>query len=190
MKQYNCHFKQESVNAKQHRVRRVDNLCKVNEVITAINDMAGFSSPSLRPAFKAQREAQSVLMRRMASLPRSAERLRMREAIHELLHLCPSSEYMPEEGTRSTVCPWHRSLVSLPECGATPSDARLLLDVQGREVLDKFSSSMLASDEALGMLYEKKGNHVKPYLDEVFRKDHGIYVQFVLDLYQRGMIAA
>ena len=177
----------ESVSSKRNRVCREDNLEKVNEIITAVNEMAGFSSPATRPAFQAQRDAQTFLMRSMASLPRTAERPLMREAIHELLHLCPSSEYMPEEGTRSTVHAYDASLVSLPECGADPLDATALIDSQGREVLEHFQETMFASDEALGMLYEK-GDHIKPYLDEVFQRDHEQYVQFIRDLHARGMV--
>ena len=149
--------------------------------------MAGFDSPSELPAFKAQRDAQAVLMRSMASLPRTANRPLMREAIHELLHLCPSSEYMPEEGARSTVHPYDPSLVSLPESGAEPQDASVLLDPQGRDVLEQFNETMLASDEAIGNLTEK-GTHIKPYLDEVFQKDPMQYVSFIRNLYDRGML--
>ena len=105
----------ESVSSKRNRIRRDDNVSKVNEVIHAVNEMAGFSAPSAKPAFKAQREAQTVLMKSMASLPRCADRLRMREAIHELLHLSPSSEYMSEEVVRSTVHAFDSGLVSLPD---------------------------------------------------------------------------
>ena len=177
----------ESVRAKRNRVRRNDNLSKVNEVISAINEMAGFSCLSERPAFKAQRDAQTVLMRSMASLPRSAERPCMREAIHELLHLCPSSEYMPEEGTRSTVHPFDPCAVSLPDCGADPFDAAALIDEQGRDVLERFEETTLACDEAAGMYFEKQ-NYIKPYLDEVFQKEPETYVGFIKDLFQRGMI--
>ena len=75
-------------------------------------------------------------MRSMASLPRTAERPLMHEAIHELLHLCPSSEHMPEEGARSTVHAYDASLVSLAECGADPLDATALIDPQSRDVLE------------------------------------------------------
>ena len=177
----------ESVSSKRNRIRRDDNVSKVNEVIHAVNEMAGFSAPSAKPAFKAQREAQTVLMKSMASLPRCADRLRMREAIHELLHLSPSSEYMSEEVVRSTVHPFDSGLVSLPDCGAEPLDATELIDERGREVLERFEETMIASDEALGNLYESQ-KHVKPYLDEVFRRDTDKYLAFINDLYDRGMI--
>ena len=46
---------------------------------------------------------------------------------------------------------------------------------------------MFASDEALGMLYEER-NHIKPYVDEVFQRDHEQRVQFIRDVHARGMV--
>ena len=177
----------ESVSSKRNRVRREDNVSKVNEVIHAVNEMAGFTAPSKKPALKAQCAAQTVLMRSVASLPRCAERPRMREAIHELLRLSPSSEYMSEEVVRSTVHPYDPCLVSLPECGAAPCDATELIDERGRDVLERFEDTMIASDEALGSLFESQ-KHIKPDLDEVFQKEPSKYIAFIKDLYERGMI--
>ena len=177
----------ESTRAKRNRIRRADNLCKANEVIDSINEMAGFKSAPKAPANQAQVESQKILLQRIARLDRPAERINTREAIHELLHLCPSSDYMPEEGTRSTVRPYDRSLVSLPDCGASAIDATHLLDDRGREILEQFDSCMLAPDWVQGQIFEK-GTHIKPYMDEVLRSSPQVYSDFIKDLFDRGML--
>ena len=178
----------ESVNSKRNRVRREDNLAKANEVIVAVNEMAGFDRlPGPGPSTQAQRDSQQKILRSMARLPRPDSVLPRREAIHELLHLCPSSEYMPEEGTRSTVRPYEKSLVSLPELGADFLDASQLIDDQGREVLEQFEHSMLAPDFVTGKLFET-GNRAKTYLDEVFRQKPEVYADFITDLAERNMV--
>ena len=177
----------ESESAKRNRLRRADNACKVNEVIDTLNEMSGFSSVTKAPLTQAQKDSQKILLQRVARLPRSAERISMREAVHELLHLCPSSEYMPEEGTRSAVRPFDRHLVSLPECGASALDALQLLDDRGREILEQFETFMLAPDGVQGEIFEK-GIRVKPYMDEVLSASPEMYSGFIKDLFERGMI--
>ena len=176
----------ESVSSKRHRVRRGDNLQRVNEAITALNALAGFDSPAASAPTKAQGLSNAILMRRIAQMPRPAVQPNMREAIHELLHL-PASQYACEDEARSTVRPFNASLVSLPVCGASPRDATELIDPQGREVLEGFEHSMLLGDADLGMIYEK-GKHVKPYMDETLRSSPQAYGDFVKDMFERGML--
>ena len=154
----------------------------------AVNEMAGFDRlPAPVPMTQAQRDSQHQILRSMARLPRPDSVLSRREAIHELLHLCPSSEYMPEEGTRSTVRPSEKCLVSLPERGADFLDATQLLDDQGREVLEHFEDSLLAPEYVTGNLFET-GSRTKTYLDEVFRRDPEAYADFIADLAERNMV--
>ena len=132
---------------------------------------------------QAQRDSQHQILRSMARLPRPDSVFSRREAIHELLHLCPSSENMPEEGTRSTVRPYEKCLVSLPERGADFLDATQLL----REVLEHFEDSMLAPEYVTGNLFES-GSRTKTYLDEVFRRDPKAYAEFIADLAEHNMV--
>ena len=181
-------FLRESISAKRNRVRFEENRRLANEVISSVNEMAGFRDPSGVPPTKAQAASHDVLLRSIARMPRPAVHTPMREAIHELLHLCPSSPYQgAEEGTQSTVRAYDRDLLSLPECGADPLDAVGLIDPQGREILEHFKTTMLASDSAAGEYFEK-GPRVKPFMDPKLRNNPQEYALFVKDMFARGMV--
>ena len=164
----------ESVCAKRHRVRRQGNLGRANEVIDALNAMAGFKeAPNMRPT-QNQQHAQSVLLGKVCSLPHPSERVFQREAIRE----GPSSPCVTGVDGTGGVVP---CLVSLPECGAQPLDATSLIYWQGREVLEKFESTML----------KDMGDSPQPIknMDEVLRSSPQAYHEFILELYDRGMRA-
>ena len=172
----------ESTCAKRNRVRRQSNLQKTNEVISALNSLAGFKHQDCGPATQNQQVAQRRLLRKVCDLPRSTERVFQREAIRELLLECPSSPYMTGEDVTGGVVAYDPTLASLPEVGAQPLDACTLLDKQGREILEMFEHTMLLDVEV------SPPAKVKTYMDEKLRASPQAYADFVVELLERGMV--
>ena len=175
-------FLKESACVRRHRARRKDNLDKTNEVIHALNAMAGFDVPCTLKPTPNQAHSQSSLLRRVAHLPRSQERVFQREAIRELLLDCPSSPYVSDGGGTGSVRAYQRDLVSLPESGAEPLEATALIDDQGREILERFESTMFVGEDV------SHGSPIKPYMDDTLRSSPKAYAQFISDIFERGMI--
>lgn len=76
----------QSVGAKRRSVRRSSNAEIVNGIVTTLNEMAGFAHPSNEKPSKGQKLAHKQLFCQVARMPRCANRVQMREAVHELLH--------------------------------------------------------------------------------------------------------
>ena len=180
--QHTCFFFKESTCVRRHRARRRENLQKTNEVIHALNSMAGFSEPCAQVPTPNQAISQTLLLKKIAHLPRSRDRVFQREAIRELLLDCPASPYVSGEGRVGSVRAYQRDLVSLPESGAEPRDATALLDPQGREILKKFTCTMFVGDEGSS---KKK---ITPYMDENLKASPQAYADFIADIFARGMI--
>ena len=176
-------FFKESVSSKRHRRRREQNMAKTNEVINAVNSMAGFKTPDDGPPSQNQAAAQSILLRQIIDLPRSDDQVFQREAIRELLLECPSSPYVSGGDGTGGVKAYQRDLASLPECGAQPLDAAELIDEKGREVLERFESTMFVEREANNNI-----QRIQPYMDETLRSSAQAYNQFIVDIFERGMI--
>ncbi|CAE7255770.1 hmgA [Symbiodinium natans] len=110
------------------------------------------------------------------------ERVFQREAIRELLLDCPSSPYVSDGGGTGSVRAYQRDLVSLPESGAEPLEATALIDDQGREILERFESTMFVGEDV------SHGSPIKPYMDDTLRSSPKAYAQFISDIFERGMI--
>ena len=175
-------FFKESACVRKHRARREANVARTNEVIHALNFMAGFPEPCAMAPTPNQARSQANLLCRVARLPRSRERVFQREAISELLLESPASPYVSGEGGSGSVRAYQRDLVSLPEAGAAPLDATDLLDQQGREILNRFESSMFVGEEGT------PAKTIKPYMDETLKLSPKAYADFIVDIFERGMI--
>eukprot|EP00971_Amphidinium_carterae_P299833 5957165-Amphidinium_carterae.2 len=105
-------------------------------------------------------------------------------AVSELLKYSPGSY---DVGSQTTVVTYDRDLVSWPDVGKQVPSAHSLLDDYGREILSKFSESMLADAESRARIAEK-GSRVVPYMDEKLRGDLHLYLDFVSQLHGRNMI--
>ena len=175
-------FLKESACVRKHRARREANVARTNEVIHALNSMAGFPEPCAMEPTPNQARSQANLLCRVARLPRSRERVFQREAISELLLESPASPYISGEGGTGSVRAYQRDLVSLPEAGAAPLDATVLLDPQGREILDRFESSMFVGENGIPV------KTITPYMDETLKSSPKAYAEFIVDIFERGMI--
>ena len=111
----------------------------------------------------------------------------MREAVRELLHYRPSTAYVEQEETgTTTVRPYQRDLVSLPEPGALILDAMDLVDEVGRDILSAFHDTMLRDVEKDPP--KRLPGDITPYMDVKLKASSTLYEQFVLDLWDRNML--
>ena len=99
---------------------------------------------------------------------------------------CDSS--YSQEDFVSTVRPYQRDLISLPETGDDPVSLDQVLDEHGRQVLGDPLRTMLLSDEEWGEVLEK-GDLVRPYMDVRLQHDQQLYTSFIQDLHAKGMIS-
>ena len=172
-----------SVCAKRRAARRMSNSQKMNGIINAINEMAGFKVSSTSSSSKmtqAQQLAHHLLLKSVCNIPKSANHVQPREAIYELLR-CGLSSYGCEEEARSTVRSYNKALISLPDSGAQVFDAGDLIDDVGRGILQDPYHHLFEHS-----ISSKKS--IKPYMDEVLRSSPPLYHEFVGDLYDRGML--
>ena len=89
---------------------------------------------------------------------------------------------MPQRSCRMT-----RTGASVPGPGASPPRARDVLDPAGVEVLERFDTLMLGSDEQQGLLAEVAAP-VRPFMDLRLRRDPVLYRALVFRLLLAGMI--
>ena len=175
-----------SQGAYRRQNRRADNVFNANKVISAVNSLGGFKSPKAAGPTVVQDEAMRSILRTVAERPRSNSRASTREAVCELLHYRETSSYIDDDIPGTTVRPYHRDLVSLPEPGATTIDALDLVDGVGKGILQASDTTMLRD-------FEKDPPKLLPgeivsYMDEKLKNSSELYNQFVIDLYDRGML--
>lgn len=108
-----------SVGSYRRRVRRFENVQRANGVIEAVNNMSGFSQSKQGSPNVLQQEAMTHILHTVRSRPRASAHISTREAVCELLHSRASSGYFEEEASGTTVRPYQRELVSLPNPGAS-----------------------------------------------------------------------
>ena len=142
-----------------------------NKVIDSLNEMyAPQQATPQGDCTLAQRASQHAIFKQLAHQPRAQQQCSMREAVQELLQ-CDSS--YSQEDFVSTVRPYQRDLISLPETGDDPVSLDQVLDEHG-QVLGDPLRSMLLSDEEWGEVLEK-GELVRPYMDVRLQHDQQLY---------------
>eukprot|EP00435_Cladocopium_sp_Y103_P026023 s1915_g6.t1 len=176
-----------STGAYRRQMRRYDNVCRANQAISAINSLAGCSEAKSGAPTGAQQCAMQGILQTMVERPRTNSTIAMREAVSELLHYRPSSAYgeLEETGT-TTVRPFQKSLISLPEPGAVTHDALDLVDEVGREILMAFHDTMLRDVE--NDPARKLPGDITPYMDVKLKASSTLYGEFIRDLWDRGML--
>ena len=172
-----------STGAYRRRVRKSQNLSMTNEVISAINAMAGFKSPKAGAPTVNQHHSMTSMLKHISSLPRADECMSMREAVRELLQCNPFSPYDLGAGSGTTVRPYEKHLVSLPEVGSYIKDATDLVDDTGKRMLEAYDSVMLRSENEVDFPIR-----VVPYMDESLKQSSDLYHGFIADLAQRNMV--
>ena len=176
-----------STGAYRRQVRRHENVCRANEAISAINSLAGCSKAKSGAPTVCQHRAMQGILQSMVDRPRTNSSISMREAVSELLHYRPSNAYgeLEETGT-TTVRPFQKSLISLPEPGALTRDALDLVDDVGREILLAFHDTMLRDVE------KDPGKNlpgdIAPYMDVKLKASSSLYSDFIRDLWDRNML--
>ena len=172
-----------STGSYRRRVRKSQNLAMTNEVIGAINALAGFKSPKAGAPTVNQHHSMTSILKHISSLPRADECMSMREAVRELLQCNPFSPYDLGAGSGTTVRPYEKHLVSLPEVGSHIKDATNLLDETGKRMLEAYDSVMLKSESEVDFPIK-----VVTYMDEKLKQSSDLYHEFISDLSQRNMV--
>ena len=106
----------------------------------------------------------------------------MREAAQELLRTDVSYD---GSANLSTVRPYDRDLVSLPEVGATLVPLSQVMDPIGREVVESPMERMLISEDAWGEVIEKHAGF-RPFMNSILQNDKNKDNTFIKDLFQEG----
>ena len=155
-----------------------------NQVIDSLNEMFAphVKNTEEQPSM-AHRACHHSIFQQLARLPTSSSTCTMREAVQELLQ-CDAS--YGQEDFSSTVRPYSRPLVSLPETGDEPIPLTQVLDPLGIDYVGNPARHMMLSEEEWGEVLEK-GDIVKPYMDEILQHDRSQYGGFIKDLYGKGM---
>ena len=175
-----------SESSRRRRAKVRSRVEESNSIMECLNEMYGPPVPKghCLPMTEAQHFSHHAIFKQLARLKRPQTRCKMREAIQELLHT-PIS-YSGDENM-STVRPYERCLVSLPECGSAPVPLHEVLDAEGRDLLKGSFNSMLLDDEEWGEVIEHE-TPIKPYMDTTLQNDPIKYGQFVKDLWEKGML--
>lgn len=172
----------------QHQRRKAARTRKVveqsNAIIDTLNSMYSPGKHVGTDVSASQQAAHNSIFRQVKDISMKIPMYREREASRELLQSCLS--YAGEEAS-TTVRPFNRSLVSIPEVGAKVPYLFDVLDPHGREFLQDPDAHIFVSGDEWGHIVEK-GGAIRPYMDEVLRHDHQQYFTFVKDLFDRGMI--
>ena len=176
-----------SEGAYRRQVRRFENVTRANCAISAINRLGGFKAEKQGAPTEAQRASMDHILSTLVKRPRPNSVFPQREAIRELLHYRPSSYDCEEsEPVSTTVRPYQRSLVSLPEPGSTVNDALDLLDEVGRDTVLAFHDTMLRDFEKEPP--KQMPGNITPYMDVNLKSSEELYSNFVADLWERNML--
>ena len=172
----------------QHQRRKAARQRKVveqsNAIIDTLNSMYSPGKHVGNGVSASQQAAHNSIFKQVKNISMNIPMYSEREASRELLQSCLS--YAGEEAS-TTVRPFNRSLVSIPEVGAKAPYLFDVLDPHGREFLQDPDAHIFVSGDEWGHIVEKGGS-IRPYMDEVLRHDQKQYYTFVKDLFDRGMI--
>ena len=176
-----------SVSQRRRRAKVRERVGMVNDIVGCLNEMynaPSSSSSSSNPSL-AQQQSQHVLFKQLerVQLPSSGF-CSEREAAQELLH---TQAVYDGTSTSSTVRPYERDLVSLPEVGSSLVPLSQVLDDTGREVVENPSERMLVDEESWGYICEKNAGF-RPYMDTILKEDTNKYNQFICDLMSKNMV--
>ena len=172
------------VSVRRRLARKRQQTVQTNEVISVLNEV--------RPAWEqvghthGQRLARNSLFEQVQAAPHLPELfVRRREAARELL-----ATYQPSYTHRAARCkvrPYDRALASIPAVGSLAPEVVDAIDLAGREVIEGFQHTMMLTLGGRGRVVESEPP-LRPYMDEVLRRDKEAYYQFVTDLRERNML--
>ncbi|CAK0846282.1 unnamed protein product [Prorocentrum cordatum] len=87
----------------------------------------------------------------------------------------------------TTVRPYRRDQVSLPDPGRPSADLLSTLPEPDQDLLKSWDTHMLADPADVGF-YRESGHQFRLYFDEIFKAQRGVYVEFLRDLSDAKMI--
>lgn len=168
-----------STSARRRRAKVRDRVCQANSIVDCLNEMY---VPSCNQASypqkgtQAQRDSQHFIYKQLSRMKYPSSTCTEREAVKELLQT--STSY--EGGQMTTVRPYERDLVSLPDCGAHLIALDQVIDAAGRDFLEDPQVSMMRTAEEWGHIIEKD-DVFRPYMDVTLQGSPAQYGLFVKD---------
>eukprot|EP00971_Amphidinium_carterae_P332360 6466486-Amphidinium_carterae.2 len=163
--------------------RRQARVTRANLVIAALNELWGGEAE--RGMTPMRERAQNTILKRVAmDLPVHSPTL---ATVNELLRMSLSyaGDLVQEP---ALVAPYRKGLTSLPETTSGCPRAEEVLDASGGELLRSFESTMLLPDSELGWCFERQ-KEISPYMDVVLSRSNKAYLEFLVDLSNRGLIS-
>lgn len=181
------HASGSSTCSRRRRAKVRTRVSEANEIVRCLNEMyhPRKKSYDIETPTLAQHSSQHAIYKQLQRRPALRHSCTEREAIEELLH---HEVAYTGETCATTVRPYDRSLVSLPDCGSKLVPLDQVLDAAGREVVGDPHGRMLVSEAEWGEIVEK-GETVMPYMDVTLQKCPELYHQFILDLYEKNLIS-
>ena len=181
------HASGSSTCSRRRRAKVRTRVNEANEIVRCLNEMyhPRKKSYDIETPTLAQHSSQHAIYKQLQQRPALRHSCTEREAIEELLH---HEVAYTGETCATTVRPYDRSLVSLPDCGSKLVPLDQVLDAAGREVVGDPHGRMLVSEAEWGEIVEK-GETVMPYMDVTLQKCPELYHQFILDLYEKNLIS-
>ena len=180
-----AHLSGLSTSQRRRRAKVRQRVHEVNEISGCLNEM--YSSTHLGQIHQptlAQRQSHHTIFQQLGRTNLPKQRCNEREAIQELLH-----SHVSYDGgtTSSTVRPYDRDLISLPQVGAKLVSLPEVLDPIGREVVEGAAERMMLDEDAWGRISEEQSGF-RPYMDKVLANDKQKYNQFIVDLFDKNMV--
>ena len=174
-----------STSSRRRRAKVRERVRQVNSLVGCLNEMY-LSDQRVSPEgiTRAQQASHHFLFKQVKQQKLPTSSVTEREAVQELLR-CDITYNGDNEST--TVLPYDRDRVSLPDCGASPVVLQKVLDDVGREVVARPLDNMMVSEEMWGEIIEH-GDTFRPYMDKILQKDASLYRVFIMDLFEKGMI--
>ncbi|CAK0900339.1 unnamed protein product, partial [Prorocentrum cordatum] len=155
-----------------------------NSVISSLNEMQGCAGVHDGTPAMGQMLSQDAIRCDVASTPPSPTLYTRHGAVRELL-----SGIVDYAGSdcSTTVRPYRRDQVSLPDPGRPSADLLSTLPEPDQDLLKSWDTHMLADPADVGF-YRESGHQFRLYFDEIFKAQRGVYVEFLKDLSDAKMI--
>lgn len=173
-----------STSQRRRHYRLKARVQEANAISECLNEMFGSKQSFSNFCTTSQKESQHRIFQQFCRVPKPTQYCSEREAVKELLQT--QSDY-DGGSAMTTVRPYVRDLVSLPEMGAHLVPLSQVMDPIGREVVGDALNRMLVDEETWGQIAEKHAGF-RPYMDAVLQNNPKQYELFVKDLLDKNMI--
>lgn len=176
----------DSVSSRRRKARVRERVQEANKIGGCLNKMyASVVGHSMGSTTAAQSSSQRKIFQQLGRFQKPNKPCTVREAVQELLH----SDNTAYNGSTvsSSVRPFNRDLLSLPDVGAHLVPLPQVLDPVGRDLVGGPLENMMVDEDTWGNITEQNKGF-RPYMDQVLSSDPKLYQEFVRDLYTKNLV--